>query len=505
MLDKFTREEIEEKIKNSKNIVDFLASINRSTSSGSNRMIVSQYIKDNNIDISHFENIITKRCPENIFVINSTASQNILRKYYKRGNYSEYKCAICGLEPFWNGQELTLTLDHINGINNDDRLENLRWVCPNCDRQLPTYGSKKLKKKILCKKCGKEISRESKSGLCLKCYWEENKSKTYTTNSYGKRVYSDLNKCIDCGKIIDNQSIRCNVCFNKNRLKEALKEREKIVTRDELKALIRNTPITHIAKQFNVTDNTIRKWAKKYNLPYQSSDISSYTNEQWDAIDENLHIYRVINLKNGSVFVGTSHIQNLTLELDRLTNSFNHKEYSLNPLQKAFVEFGKNSFSIELLETVETYSEATEKVSFYCEKLNSHNICNPVKEIIDENLVIDLYEKERNIRRVSMLINKDVSIIRNILKKNNIPTLTSAEIAKQLYTKSINMLSMDGNHIKKFDAVADAARFIAENNIAKYSNGAMGHIIDVCKGKRKSAYGYKWEYATSEKEDISNA
>ena len=75
MLDKFSRDEIEEKIKNSKNIVDFLASINRSTSSGSNRMIVSQYIKDNNIDISHFENNITKRTPENVFVINSDATQ----------------------------------------------------------------------------------------------------------------------------------------------------------------------------------------------------------------------------------------------------------------------------------------------------------------------------------------------------------------------------------------------------------------------------------------------
>ena len=61
---------------------------------------------------------------------------------YIKGNYTPYKCSICGLEPFWNGKELTLTLDHINGINNDDRLENLRWVCPNCDRQLSTFSGK---------------------------------------------------------------------------------------------------------------------------------------------------------------------------------------------------------------------------------------------------------------------------------------------------------------------------------------------------------------------------
>ena len=99
-------------------------------------------------------------------VKNSTASQTTLRRWYEKGNYTEYKCSICGQEPFWNGKELTLTLDHINGDNRDDRLENLRWVCPNCDRQLDTFCSKntnydiRKNKKIItyCKNCGIEIS-----------------------------------------------------------------------------------------------------------------------------------------------------------------------------------------------------------------------------------------------------------------------------------------------------------------------------------------------------------
>ena len=65
-----------------------------------------------------------------------------MRKYYKRGEYSEYKCNICNLLPVWQGKELTLILDHINGNNKDHRLENLRWVCPNCNQQLETTGSK---------------------------------------------------------------------------------------------------------------------------------------------------------------------------------------------------------------------------------------------------------------------------------------------------------------------------------------------------------------------------
>ena len=91
-----------------------------------------------------------KRTEENTFCENSTVDQKTLRKKYFQGNYSEYKCSICGQDPYWNGKPMTLILDHINGINNDDRLENLRWVCPNCNIQLPTTGrgnSKSLKKK----------------------------------------------------------------------------------------------------------------------------------------------------------------------------------------------------------------------------------------------------------------------------------------------------------------------------------------------------------------------
>ena len=74
----------------------------------------------------------------------STINQKTLRRWYKKGNYTEYKCSICGLLPVWQNKELTLILDHINGLNNDDRLENLRWVCPNCNMQLPTTNGKNI-------------------------------------------------------------------------------------------------------------------------------------------------------------------------------------------------------------------------------------------------------------------------------------------------------------------------------------------------------------------------
>lgn len=67
--------------------------------------------------------------------------RNIVRKRILRDSLLEYKCAICGISK-WNNKTLSLELDHINGINNDHRLENLRFLCPNCHSQTSTYGAK---------------------------------------------------------------------------------------------------------------------------------------------------------------------------------------------------------------------------------------------------------------------------------------------------------------------------------------------------------------------------
>ena len=52
-----------------------------------------------------------------------------------------HQCVICK-NTEWMGKPIPLTLDHINGNPDDWRVENLRVICPNCDRQTPTYGGK---------------------------------------------------------------------------------------------------------------------------------------------------------------------------------------------------------------------------------------------------------------------------------------------------------------------------------------------------------------------------
>lgn len=65
-------------------------------------------------------------------------------------------CARCGCEPLWHGKPLTLQIDHINGESTDNRIENLRFLCPNCHSQTETFAGRKRRRSvelIECRKC----------------------------------------------------------------------------------------------------------------------------------------------------------------------------------------------------------------------------------------------------------------------------------------------------------------------------------------------------------------
>jgi hypothetical protein len=92
-------------------------------------------------------NRYNRRPDEDVFVENSTYARHHIKRRIIEQNLIEYKCQICGLGPEWQGKPMPLILDHKNGVNNDNRIDNLRFVCSNCDTQLPTYKSKNIKPK----------------------------------------------------------------------------------------------------------------------------------------------------------------------------------------------------------------------------------------------------------------------------------------------------------------------------------------------------------------------
>jgi len=90
-----------------------------------------------------------------VFVKGKFVSSTALRRWYLR--QKEYKCDSCNLKT-WQEKEIVIELDHINGDRYDNRIENLRLLCPNCHSQTDNYKSKNKKRY----ECGSPTNRSTK-------------------------------------------------------------------------------------------------------------------------------------------------------------------------------------------------------------------------------------------------------------------------------------------------------------------------------------------------------
>lgn len=180
-----TKEKFIGAVKSSKTITDVLKKLGLPNKQGHYYRKFNETIKKLNINIDHFDRYVNHRHPKNtipledILTENSTYHRYNLKVRLIKNGLLKNKCYICNIEPIWNNKPLSLHIDHINGVNDDNRLENLRLLCPNCHSQTPTFSGKKNKKSYiktkLCPQCNSPMFR--KSSICIKCHNNNMKNK----------------------------------------------------------------------------------------------------------------------------------------------------------------------------------------------------------------------------------------------------------------------------------------------------------------------------------------
>src|ERR1035437_10997381 len=157
----WTDEQLTTYVKDSTSFIEVLMKLKLGSNGGIYRWI-KKHMQRLNLNTSHWIqsystiNLKSKIPIKEILVYGKSFSSQHLKERLIKEKIFENKCFECDLTS-WREKHISLHLDHINGDHNDNRLENLRLLCPNCHSQTPTYCERNIKNQKRCCDCSTHI------------------------------------------------------------------------------------------------------------------------------------------------------------------------------------------------------------------------------------------------------------------------------------------------------------------------------------------------------------
>ena len=197
---------------------------------GGNHATLKKYAAAWNISIEHFDwggarpPFRTAIPLAEILVEGSTYHRGHLKRRLLADGIKDRRCEECGQGETWRGTRMALVLDHVNGVWNDNRLENLRILCPNCNATLDTHCGRKNKRKLDDRECA----------YCGELFRPRHRKQRFCSRPCGVRHNAPALRTVERPPY------------------------------EQLRAELAASSYLAVGRKYGVSDNAIRKWVRAY-------------------------------------------------------------------------------------------------------------------------------------------------------------------------------------------------------------------------------------------------
>jgi Zn finger protein HypA/HybF involved in hydrogenase expression len=268
----YTNEEFKQAVKDNYSVAGVCRQIGIRPCGGNYR-IVNRKINDFKLDVSHFSGqgwrkgakiSVRKGIPLSEILVKGSNYQSFkLKNRLIKEGLKQWKCESCNNED-WMSKKIPLELEHCNGDNTDNRLENLKLLCPNCHAQTDYYRGRNKKsalsemKEVEYRKL-REASLTGNPDPSVHSVNEGAETRHGRSKAKKEPIQS---KCLVCDNLLKSNKRKycCTKCYREDSSIGIPKVPE------ILEAFKNHKSFTKVGEFFNVSDNAVRKWCLKYGI-----------------------------------------------------------------------------------------------------------------------------------------------------------------------------------------------------------------------------------------------
>lgn len=204
------------------------------------------------------------------------------------------------------------------------------------------------------------------------------------------------------------------------------------------------------------------------------------------------YIYKIINTVNNKVYIGkTERAVSIRFKEHCRASQRYDEDLGKRPLYSAMKKYGVDKFIVEEIEETDCPEERERYwIEYYGSFKTGYNATSggDGRKYLDYDVLIETYKQTLSIKETAEICGCDERYLSEILKSHNVQIRTQQEYFQQVKGKLVNQYTLAGEYLSTYPSLREAARAIGKDEGAS-------HINNVCKGKRKTAYGYIWKYS----------